>query len=229
MAFRTSIITLFLTIILVACSSATESDPTLDSSDAQSLEVAVQPTDIPVVEEPVPPTAEPAPTDIPPTVDTSSSTAQTTSAYNGPSWANLTLVDAATGETFTLADFEGRTVFIEPMATWCTNCFAQQTRVSEAMNQLNLDEFVFISVSVGENVSNETLAAYADRNGFQQIFVVGTDALVSALVNEYGFSVTTPPSTPHFLISPDGTLSELNTGAHSIEEIIEDVINAQTS
>ncbi|MEO1165860.1 MAG: SCO family protein [Chloroflexota bacterium] len=257
MAIRTAIIILFLAFILVACSSATETDietePTVDSGDAQSVDVAVQATDeatvVPVVEEPTiepptivaptdinlsnpptfAPTAEPLPTSVPATVDTSSSNAAANSGYNGPSWANITLVNAATGEEFTLADFEGRTVFVEPMATWCTNCFAQQTRVSQAMNQLDLDDFVFISLSVGENVSNETLAAYADRNGFQQVFVVGTDEFVSALVNEYGFTVTTPPSTPHFLISPSGTISELNTGSHSIEQIIEDVMNAQAS
>ncbi|KPK07150.1 MAG: hypothetical protein AMJ56_13680, partial [Anaerolineae bacterium SG8_19] len=39
-----------------------------------------------------------------------------------PAWQQLTLTNARTGETFTLADFGGQTVFVEPMATWCSNC-----------------------------------------------------------------------------------------------------------
>jgi hypothetical protein len=35
-----------------------------------------------------------------------------------PAWQSLPLVDARTGNTFTLADFEGRTVFVHPMAKW---------------------------------------------------------------------------------------------------------------
>ena len=34
-------------------------------------------------------------------------------------------MDARTGQTFTLADLQGKTVYVEPMATWCTNCRQQ--------------------------------------------------------------------------------------------------------
>jgi hypothetical protein len=35
-----------------------------------------------------------------------------------PDWLTLPLTNARTGETFTLADFAGKTVFVHPMATW---------------------------------------------------------------------------------------------------------------
>src|SRR5215475_4612241 len=40
-------------------------------------------------------------------------------------WHALPLVNARTGQAFTLADFAGKTVYVEPMATWCTNCRQQ--------------------------------------------------------------------------------------------------------
>ncbi|MDX1995295.1 MAG: hypothetical protein SF029_23125 [bacterium] len=39
-------------------------------------------------------------------------------AYQGADWTRLPLTDARTGQTFTLADFAGKTVFVHPMARW---------------------------------------------------------------------------------------------------------------
>jgi hypothetical protein len=35
-----------------------------------------------------------------------------------PDWLTMPLTNARSGETFTLADFAGKTVFVHPMATW---------------------------------------------------------------------------------------------------------------
>ncbi len=150
--------------------------------------------------------------------------------YNAPEWANLELVDARTGESFTLADLAGKTVFVEPMATWCSSCRAQQSTVASAMETLNPDEFVFISLSVeGNSVSNADLASYADRNNFPQIFVVATPELMNALVDQFGRGVTNPPSTPHFIVSPSGVVSELSTGRDSADAIVSAVTAAAGS
>ena len=90
-------------------------------------------------------------------------------------------------------------------------------------------DFVFISLSVGENVSNDTLANYATNNNFPQIFVVATTDLTNALVQDFGFTVTTPPSTPHFIISPIGTVSSLSTGFHQADSLVEELMAAQNS
>ncbi len=37
---------------------------------------------------------------------------------DAPSLLNIPFDDVRTGETFTIADYAGQTVFIEPMATW---------------------------------------------------------------------------------------------------------------
>ena len=181
------------------------------------VEPTTEPTDMPTVEPTAEPTLEPTPAPV------------SDSAYNGPEWTNLPLVNARTGETFTLASFAGKTVFVEPMATWCTNCRAQQGYVRTAMESLDEDDFVFISLSVGENVSNQVLANYAVDNNFPQVFAVATDEITAALIENFGFSVTTPPSTPHFTISPTGVVSDLSTGFDQPDAIIEQVTTVHNS
>ncbi|QPC83562.1 TlpA family protein disulfide reductase [Phototrophicus methaneseepsis] len=141
-------------------------------------------------------------------------------AYNGPDWANLELVNARTGETFTLADYAGKTVYVEPMATWCSNCRSQLRTVREVVPQLDSDQYVFIGLSVESGLADSTLASYVDEQGFDWPFAVASDALLQALVDEFGRSVTTPPSTPHFLIRPDGSYTELHTGFSSADEVM---------
>jgi thiol-disulfide isomerase/thioredoxin len=142
------------------------------------------------------------------------------STYNAPAWAKIPLTNARTGETFTLADFAGKTVFVEPMATWCINCRRQLPNVETARQQLNSDQFVFVGLSVAENVDNATLAKYVDGQGWNFIFAVAPESLIQGMVEAFGRTVVTPPSTPHFLIRPDGSLSKIFTGSHTAEELI---------
>ena len=44
--------------------------------------------------------------------------AETAPANPRPDWLTMPLTNARSGETFTLADFAGKTVFVHPMATW---------------------------------------------------------------------------------------------------------------
>ena len=47
-------------------------------------------------------------------------------------WLTTELTDACSGETFALADFAGKTLYVESMATWCGECYEQLTRVQDA-------------------------------------------------------------------------------------------------
>lgn len=137
-----------------------------------------------------------------------------------PLWQTIALTDARSGATFTLADFAGKTVYVEPFATWCTNCRAQMRRVVPVHEQLSSGNYVFVSLSVGETVSNQDLVAYADREGFPWMFAVTPPELLTELVNQFGRAVTTPPSTPHFIINPDGTFTDLSTGAEESDALL---------
>ncbi|MCB9436011.1 MAG: hypothetical protein H6673_03345 [Anaerolineales bacterium] len=131
-----------------------------------------------------------------------------------PAWQTMELRNASTGEVFTIADLtnSGQTVYVEPMATWCSNCRTQQQILRNVFNELDSSRYVFISLSVETTLSDEQLASYAIREGFPWVFVVANDGLLSQLVDEFGRSITNPPSTPHFVVRPDGSFTSLNTG-----------------
>lgn len=169
----------------------------------------------------------PAPTqatqqDATPTAETMANggAAQNAAASSSPAWFTLPIVDAHTGETFTLANYAGKTVWVEPMATWCTNCRYQLPNVEAARVALNSDQYAFISFSVAENVDNATLAQYVDGQGWHWIFAVASQDLTQGMVDTFGRTVVTPPSTPHFIIKPDGSVSDISTGTPTTDEIV---------
>ncbi|NTU79271.1 MAG: TlpA family protein disulfide reductase [Chloroflexales bacterium] len=137
-----------------------------------------------------------------------------------PAWMALPLTDVQTGEGFTLGDFAGRPVYVEPMATWCHNCRAQLASVQQAATTLQGQPPVFVALSVETTLPPEQLAQYAAANGFALRFAVASPELLQALVDTFGRTITNPPSTPHFIIAPDGSHGELLTGFRSADEIV---------
>jgi len=137
-----------------------------------------------------------------------------------PGWHALPLVDARTGHQFTLADFAGKTVYVEPMATWCTNCRQQMAVIRDQLRaQLNPEQVVFVGLSVETTLSSETLAAYTATHGFDWTFAVMTPELLQELATTFGRTVTNPPAVPHFVIGPDGATGSLSTGFHSADQL----------
>lgn len=137
-----------------------------------------------------------------------------------PAWHTLPLVDAATGQTFTLADFAGKTVYVEPMATWCTNCRQQMSVIRDELRaQLDPEQVVFVGLSVETTLPTEDLAAYTATHGFDWTFAVVTPEMLQELATTFGRTVTNPPAVPHFVIGPDGTTSGLSTGFHSADQL----------
>ncbi|MCB8946068.1 MAG: redoxin family protein [Ardenticatenaceae bacterium] len=137
-----------------------------------------------------------------------------------PAWQTIALTDVTTGESFTIADFAGKTVYVEPMATWCTNCRRQLGHVQEARAQLNDENVVFIGISVETNIDDATLAQYTEDTGYDWTFAVATPEMLQSLAEQFGQTITNPPSTPHFIIYPDGTTTDLATGFETADELI---------
>ena len=144
-----------------------------------------------------------------------------------PAWQHLPLTNARSGETFTLADFAGKTVFVEPMATWCTNCRRQLGNVRQAREQLDGEDVVFVALSVETNMGDGDLAQYAHEAGFDWVFAVMTPEMLQQRVDAFGRAIGNPPSTPHFVIYPDGTTTELVTGIDPPEQLIAQLQSAQ--
>lgn len=137
-----------------------------------------------------------------------------------PAWQTMTLTDARTGASFTLADFAGKHVFVETMATWCSNCRQQLGNVKSAVARADGNQVVFVAISVETDLAPATLAQYATDNGFDWTFAVAPPALVRALADTFGPTVANPPATPHFLIQPDGAHGDLITGYESGDAIL---------
>ena len=147
--------------------------------------------------------------------------AQAAPAAERPSWHALPLTDARTGQTFTLADFAGKTVYVEPMATWCTNCRQQMSVIRDQVRgQVDPERVVFVGLSVETNLASETLAGYTSTHGFDWTFAVMTPELLQQLAATFGRTVTNPPAVPHFVSGPDGTTSDLSTGHHSADQLL---------
>ena len=135
-----------------------------------------------------------------------------------PAWQQLPLTNARTGESFTLADFAGKTVYVEPFATWCTNCRQQLRHVNEVVANFG-DDVVFIALSVEPNIGDAALVQYANDQGFDLIFAAMSPELLRETVAIFGQTITNPPATPHFVIYADGSTTELFTGIESPEEL----------
>lgn len=149
-----------------------------------------------------------------------------------PVWLTTELTDACSGETFTLADFAGTTLFIESMATWCGECYEQLSRVQDAAAQLpeaEREEIVLVALSSEVDLPREDLARYAAETGFPMIFAVMPEAMLKAMVGDLGREIAIPPAMPHVIVAPDGTIGELHTGGSSAEELLAFFAEAQAS
>lgn len=216
--------------MLAACgapASTTSTQPTAAAMVEQSTEAAMaQPTAVTATTQPTAilseqPTVAPTvvPTSVPTVAPTAAPTAAPMSEKALPAWQTVALTDARTGETFSLADFAGKTVYVEPMATWCSNCKQQLNNVKQAKAALG-DDVVFVGLSVETNIAAADLASYADANGFDWRFAVLTPESLGQLVDAFGRTIANPPSTPHFVIAPDGTVTGLNTGFVSADDLV---------
>lgn len=195
--------------LLAACGSATPSTTPLATEIVNTAPSAVPASAV------ASGINDQSPTEIPAT-----KTVPEPTAVNLAAWQTLPLINARTGESFTLADFQGKTIYVEPMATWCSNCRKQLTIVAETQAQINNPDVVFIGLSVETDLAASDLAAYADEAGFDWLFAVSTPEMLRELTAVFGRSITNPPVTPHFIIRPDGTTTELSTGIEASEILI---------
>lgn len=136
-------------------------------------------------------------------------------------WATATLTDVATGEAFRIADLaaDGRTVFVEMMAIWCTNCRRQQGEFTEALERLDAATVAYVVLDVEPSETADGLAAYRDDQGFEGRYAIAGPDVSRALVDEFGANAVNPPTVPKLVISPDGSVA-FETGAESADEIV---------
>ncbi|NEO31373.1 MAG: redoxin family protein [Symploca sp. SIO3C6] len=135
-----------------------------------------------------------------------------TTGYKASELTSLKLTNAKTGESFTLSDFAGKTVSVEPMSVTCSSCKKQHKNSKQAYEKLPDSEYIFLSLSIDQGLSDEKLAEFAKSEGFNWKFAVATPEITRVLNAKFGQTAFNTASTPHFIISPNGEISELSTG-----------------
>jgi thiol-disulfide isomerase/thioredoxin len=134
-------------------------------------------------------------------------------------WATATLTDVETGEAFRIADFAGRTVFVEAMAIWCSNCRRQQGEFTAALERLDPEAVAYVVLTVEPSESADALARYESDQGFDGRYAVAGRDVSAALEAEFGPTVLSPPNVPVIVIRPDGSI-EFRTGQHGADDIV---------
>ena len=144
-------------------------------------------------------------------------------AEPAPAWMKTALTDACSGDTFALTDFAGKTLYIEPMATWCTNCRQQLTRATEAFAQLpeaTRADIVLVALSSETALPREDLAAYAADTGFPFVFAVMPAEMLQTMAEDLGQEIAVPPATPHLIVAADGTVGALRIGGAAVDDLL---------
>lgn len=137
-----------------------------------------------------------------------------------PAFFNVPLIEATSGETFTLADFKGKVVLVENMAIWCSTCFRQQKEVV-ALHELlgEREDFVSVGLDIDPNEGREALMQYTAENEFHWIYTVAPREVAREIGEEYGAQFLNPPSAPMFIIDRGGNVHTLPFGIKSAEDL----------
>jgi thiol-disulfide isomerase/thioredoxin len=200
---------LVLLIVLAGCASSGSiaHEPSLAPIDA--VPSATQDST-----ETAPPTAGAAPPSIP------APSASAAGVVLDQAWADASLVDVSTGETFRIADHAGKVIILETMAIWCSNCRAQQRDVKAALQELPAESVTYIVLDVDPNEDGASLAAYREQQGFEGRYAIAGTTVARALAAEFGDQVLNPPSTPIVFIGTDGQVTLTEFGYKSPGELI---------
>jgi cytochrome oxidase Cu insertion factor (SCO1/SenC/PrrC family) len=139
-----------------------------------------------------------------------------------PAYFSSELTDVRSGESFMIADFQGKVVLVETLAQWCSNCLKQQNQVLDLHAIMGArDDFVSLGLDIDPNEDAATLKDYVKRNGFNWLYAVAPAEVSREIANLYGDQFLNPPSTPMFIIDRHGQVHPLPFGIKSAAELME--------
>jgi len=142
-----------------------------------------------------------------------------------PEWFDMELVDAQTGETFTMNDYAGKVVLLETMAMWCPNCIVQANEVRNLHEALgNPEDLISVSLDVDINEDTKSLGEYASGYGFDWRFAVAPLLYARALGTLYTPQYLNPPLAPMLIIDREGNVHHLEYGikdAETLQKVVE--------
>ena len=132
----------------------------------------------------------------------------------------MELIDAQTGEGFTMNDYAGKVVLLETMAIWCPNCLIQATQVEKLHEALgNPDDLISVSLDVDIHEDRNSLKEYAHGYGFDWHFAIAPLEVARALGNLYTAQYLNPPLSPMLIIDREGNVHHLDYGLKDTETL----------
>lgn len=125
------------------------------------------------------------------------------------------------GNTHTLSDYKGKTVFLNFWATWCSPCRAEMPDIQKLYEEFQQEEedIVILGVaapSLGREKSEEGIKGFLEENGYTYPVLMDTEA---EAFQAYG--INSFPTT--FMIDKDGNVFGYIPGQLS-EETMRDII-----
>jgi len=129
-------------------------------------------------------------------------------------WQRTELTDVLTEESFAIEGLSGP-VAIQAFAVWCSSC----QRQSEELARMD-GSVTRVGLNMDPNEDAEKVRGHAERNGWDWRFAVAPSHMTESLVEEFGPTVTNPPSTPIIVVCDDGRVAEFFSGSQqSVEDI----------
>lgn len=122
---------------------------------------------------------------------------------------DFTLTDLE-GESFSLADFSGKVVILDFMATWCEGCKSVAYNLKEIETTFG-NNVVIITIDVDQDETKEDLRDFSDAHNSDWRHAFDT----AGLEDEYGIDAL--PTL--MIITPDGRISSEHTGVLTVEEL----------
>lgn len=123
------------------------------------------------------------------------------------------------GNTHTLSDYKGKTVFLNFWATWCSPCRAEMPDIQKLYEEFQQEDVVILGVAapgLGREKSEEGIKGFLEENGYTYPVVMDIDA---EAFQAYG--INSFPTT--FMIDKDGNVFGYIPGQLS-EETMRDII-----
>jgi cytochrome oxidase Cu insertion factor (SCO1/SenC/PrrC family) len=146
-----------------------------------------------------------------------------------PGFFSVALTDVASGTAFTLADFKGKVVLLEPFAQWCPTCLTQQREVLRLHQLLGeSDDFVSVGLDIDPNEDAAMLREYLSRHGFDWLYAVAPTEVAREIGDLYGSQYLNPPSAPMLVIDSHGEVHPLEFGlktAESLQAVVEPLLD----
>ena len=137
-----------------------------------------------------------------------------------PAAPDFTLTDQF-GQSHTLSDYQGKTVFLNFWATWCGPCKAEMPDIQSLYEdwEENTGDLVVLGVANpgGIDGTEEEIAAFLEQNGYTYPVVMDATGEVFAQYGVYSYPIT-------FMITPEGTVYGYVPGSIPDRELMDSIV-----